>query len=103
MGCVCGQANLWTTYKVTEKWRIGGGFTHVSEQGPASASAVNLANRAPGYTKWDAMLEYVYSENHSFKLNIDNLADKVYYSSLYQGWPSMAPLRTVRATWTGKF
>ncbi|HSH92449.1 MAG TPA: TonB-dependent siderophore receptor [Ramlibacter sp.] len=97
------QANLWTTYKVTDKWRVGGGFTYSSESGPASASAANLANRAPAYTKWDAMVEYVYSQNHTFKLNIDNLTDKVYYSSLYQGWPSMAPLRTVRVTWTGKF
>jgi catecholate siderophore receptor len=97
------QANLWTTYKLTEKWRLGGGFTHVSENSPSSANAAALANRAPAYTKWDAMLEYVYSQNHSFRLNIDNLTDKVYYSSLYQGWPSVAPLRTVRATWTGRF
>lgn len=97
------QANLWTTYKLAGKWRIGGGFTHVSEQGPSSASAVNLANRAPAYTKWDAMLEYAFSQNHTFRLNIDNLTDKVYYSSLYQAWPSMAPLRTVRVTWTGRF
>jgi outer membrane receptor protein involved in Fe transport len=49
------------------------------------------------------MLEYVHSENHSFRLNVDNLTNKVYYSSLYQAWPSVAPLRTVRATWTGHF
>jgi catecholate siderophore receptor len=97
------QANLWSTYKLTEKWRVGGGFTHVSENGPASANAAALANRAPAYTKWDAMLEYVFSENHSFRLNVDNLTNKVYYSSLYQAWPSLAPLRTVRMTWTGKF
>ena len=97
------QANLWTTYRLNEKWRIGGGFTHVSENGPASANPAALANRAPAYTKWDAMLEYIYSQNQSFRLNIDNLTDKVYYSSLYQGWPSMAPLRTVRVSWTGKF
>jgi catecholate siderophore receptor len=97
------QANLWTTYKVTDKWRVGGGFTYASENGPASANAAALANRAPGYTRWDAMLEYVYNENHSFRLNVDNLTNKVYYSSLYQAWPSVAPLRTVRATWTGRF
>jgi catecholate siderophore receptor len=97
------QANLWTTYRLGDQWRIGGGFTHVSEQGPASANAAALVNRAPGYTKADAMVEYVYSRNHTVKLNIDNIANKVYYSSLYQAWPSMAPLRTVRVTWTGKF
>lgn len=97
------QASLWNTYRLTDQWRIGGGFTHVSENGPASGNPAALANRAPAYTKWDAMLEYVYSESQSVKLNIDNLTDKVYYSSLYQGWPSMAPLRTVRVTWTGRF
>lgn len=97
------QANLWTTYKVTDKWRVGGGFTYASENGPASANAAALANRAPGYTRWDAMLEYVCNDNHSLRLNVDNLTNKVYYSSLYQAWPSVAPLRTVRATWTGRF
>jgi catecholate siderophore receptor len=97
------QANLWTTYKLTEKWRVGGGFTYASENSPISANAAALANRAPGYTRWDGMLEYVYSENHSFRLNVDNLTNKAYYSSLYQAWPSVAPLRTVRATWTGHF
>jgi catecholate siderophore receptor len=97
------QANLWTTYKLTEKWRLGGGFTHVSENSPASANAAALANRAPAYTRWDAMLEYVFSQNHTFRLNVDNLTNKVYYSSLYQAWPSVAPLRTVRVTWTGRF
>lgn len=97
------QANLWSTYKFADKWRVGGGFTYASENGPASANAAALANRAPGYTRWDAMLEYAYSENHSFRLNVDNLTSKVYYSSLYQAWPSMGALRTVRATWTGHF
>ena len=97
------QGNLWTTYKLTDKWRVGGGFTAASQNSPTSANAAALANRAPGYARWDAMLEYVFSENHSFRLNIDNLTNKVYYSSLYQAWPSVAPLRTVRATWTGHF
>ncbi|MFC5499614.1 TonB-dependent receptor [Caenimonas terrae] len=97
------QASLWSTYRLADRWRVGGGFTAASKNGPASANAAALANRAPGYTRWDAMLEYAYSDNHSFRLNIDNLTNKVYYSSLYQAWPTVAPLRTVRATWTGRF
>jgi hypothetical protein len=27
----------------------------------------------------------------------------VYYSSLYQGWPSLGAARSVRMTWTAKF
>ena len=97
------QANLWTTYKLDAKWRIGGGFTHVSANSPSSANAVNLSNHAPAYTKFDALLEYRVDERSTVKLNVDNLGNKVYYSSLYQGWPTAAPLRTVRMTLTSKF
>ena len=97
------QANLWSTYKLDDKWRIGGGFTHVSANAPSSANAATLANHAPAYTKYDALLEYRVSEGNTIKLNIDNLTNKVYYNSLYQGWPTPAALRTVRMTLTSKF
>lgn len=97
------QANLWTTYKLDSKWRIGGGFTATSEQGPASANPVNLAFRAPGYVKFDALVEYQINQNNTVKFNIDNIADTVYYSSLYQAWPTLGAGRSVRATLTSKF
>ena len=97
------QANLWTTYKLGDKWRLGGGVTHVGSQGPSSASAASLANRAPAYTKLDTLLEYRINQDNIVKLNIDNLTNKVYYGSLYQGWPTQSALRTVRATLTTKF
>ena len=67
------------------------------------ANAAALANHAPAYTKYDALLEYRVNERNTVKLNIDNLTNKVYYSSLYQGWPTPAALRTVRMTLTSKF
>lgn len=97
------QANLWTTYKLDSKWRIGGGFTATSEQGPASANPVNLAFRAAGYVKFDALVEYQINQNNTVKFNIDNIADTVYYSSLYQAWPTLGAGRSVRATLTSKF
>ena len=97
------QANLWSTYQLDEKWRVGGGFTHVSANSPSSANAVNLANYAPAYTKYDALLEYRLNAGNSVKLNVDNLTNKVYYSSLYQAWPTAAALRTVRLTLTSRF
>lgn len=97
------QANLWTTYKIGNLWRVGGGFTAVSSQGPASASAASLSNRAPGYVKLDALVEYQWNENNTIKINLDNINDTVYYSSLYQGWPSLGAARSVRATLTSKF
>ncbi len=97
------QGNLWTTYRLGDNWRVGGGFTAVSENHPASASATNLANTAPGYVKADAVVEYQAHKDHALKLNVDNIGDTVYYSSLYQGWPSLGAGRSVRLTWTAKF
>jgi catecholate siderophore receptor len=97
------QANLWTAYKLDSKWRVGGGFTAVSSQGPASANAAALANRAPGYVKLDALLEYQWNEKTTIKFNLDNINDTVYYSSLYQAWPTLGATRSLRATLTSKF
>ena len=97
------QGNLWTTYRINGNWRLGGGITAVSENHPASASATSLANTAPGYVKADALIEYQWSAINQLKVNIDNLGDTVYYSSLYQAWPSLAPGRSVRMTWTSRF
>jgi catecholate siderophore receptor len=94
------QANLWTTYRLDDKWRVGGGITAVSENHPASSNAASLANTAPGYVKADVLVEYQINPRNALKLNIDNVGDTVYYSSLYQGWPSLAPGRSVRLTWT---
>ncbi|MEY4736859.1 MAG: hypothetical protein RL302_1178 [Pseudomonadota bacterium] len=97
------QANLWTTYSINSQWRVGGGLTAVSENHPASANATALANTAPGYVKADALVEYQWNMNNTLKMNIDNIGDTVYYSSLYQGWPSLGAARSVRMTWTAKF
>jgi catecholate siderophore receptor len=82
---------------------VGGGFTAVSSQGPASANATALANRAPGYVKLDALVEYEWNQNNTIKFNLDNLNNTVYYSSLYQNWPTLGAARSIRATLTSKF
>jgi catecholate siderophore receptor len=95
------QANLFTTYRIGDKWRIGGGFTAVSTNKPANA--VTATNRAPGYVKADALVEYRINEGNTVKLNIDNLFDKVYYNTLYRGFAAPGDARSVRVTLTSKF
>lgn len=96
------QANLWTTYRFSDKWRVGGGLTAVSKNKPALP--VPTTNSVPGYTKFDALLEYQINQNNSIKVNLDNVFNKVYYTALYTGWPGpAAPERSLRATWTSKF
>ena len=95
------QANLWTTYRIGDKWRIGGGFTAVSQNKPANS--VTTLNRAPGYVKADALVEYRINNDNSLKLNIDNVFDKVYYNTLYRGFAAPGDARAVRLTLTSKF
>lgn len=95
------QATLFTTYRIGDKWRIGGGFTAVSTNKPANS--VTSTNRAPGYVKADALVEYRISAGNTVKLNIDNLFDKVYYNTLYRGFVAPGDARSVRVTLTSKF
>lgn len=95
------QANLFTTYRIGDKWRVGGGFTAVSQNKPANS--VSSTNRAPGYVKADALVEYRINESNTLKLNIDNLFDKVYYNTLYRGFAAPGDERSVRVTLTSKF
>ena len=95
------QATLFTTYRLTEQWRVGGGFTAVSKNKPANS--VSSTNRAPGYAKADALVEYKINQNNTLKLNVDNLLDKVYYNTLYRGFAAPGDERSVRLTLTAKF
>lgn len=95
------QASLFTTYRIGDKWRIGGGFTAVSQNKPANSVASN--NRAPGYVNADALVEYNINQANAIKLNIDNLFDKVYYNTLYRGFAAPGAERSVRVTLTSRF
>jgi len=95
------QGTLFTTYRFSEQWRIGGGLTAVSQNKPANS--VTTLNRAPGYGKVDALVEYRVNQNNTVKLNIDNLFDKVYYNTLYRGFAAPGAERSVRVTLTSKF
>ncbi len=95
------QATLFTTYRMGDKWRIGGGLTAVSQNKPANS--VTSTNRAPGYAKVDALLEYAINQGNTVKLNIDNALNKVYFNSLYRGFAAPGQERSVRVTLTSKF
>lgn len=83
--------NLWTTYKVTSAWKIGGGVEYKDERqgfNPSGAGAVPTLNgvyypnTAPAYTRIDALLAYE-QPKWAVRLNIKNLFDKLYYDSIY--------------------
>lgn len=83
--------NLWTTYKVTGAWKIGGGVEYKDERqgfNPSGAGAVPTLNgayypnTAPAYTRFDALVAYE-QPKWAIRLNIKNLFDKLYYDSIY--------------------
>jgi len=79
-------ANLWTTYKLFDGWKIGGGLESKSERygyNPAAGgTAAFNPNVAPGYVRWDAMVAYE-QPKYNIKLNIQNVFDKLYYDAIY--------------------
>jgi catecholate siderophore receptor len=95
------QLNLFTTYRIGGIWRVGGGVTAMSQNKPANSVTTN--NRAPGYAKADALVEYRINDGNTLKLNVDNLFNKVYYNTLYRAFAAPGPERSVRLTLTSKF
>jgi catecholate siderophore receptor len=83
--------NLWTTYRLTGNWKIGGGveakgkrFGYQPQQAVSSAfvNGKFTPNTAPAYQRYDAMLAYEESR-WAVRLNVKNVFDKLYYDSIY--------------------
>ncbi|SEL28413.1 catecholate siderophore receptor [Roseateles sp. YR242] len=81
------SATLWTSYQWGDI-TVGGGVSHTAEQkrvvtvaAPASTGLATL----PAYTVANAMAAYRVNKNVSLQLNVTNLFDKEYMSSLNNG------------------
>lgn len=91
--------NLWTTYRIDEHWRIGGGAEAKGDRqafNPSNAGAVPTLNgiyhpnTAPSYYRVDALLSYEQTR-WTAKLNVKNLFDKTYYDSVYDNGSFTVP------------
>jgi catecholate siderophore receptor len=71
--------SLWTTYQVSPRVGLGLGLTHQDE------SFINNSNSAvlPSYTRIDAALYVDVTENVTMQLNIDNVADELYFPNAH--------------------
>lgn len=81
-------ATVWTSY-THDAWTVGGGLRHVSEQkrvitAGGVAATTNMPD-IPSYTVADLMLGYKVSKNVNLQLNVYNLFDKDYISTLNNG------------------
>jgi catecholate siderophore receptor len=82
------SGNLWSTYKMNDAFTFGGGVRYMGEQRKVVAPGFPVANGAqgiPSYVVADAVLSYRVSKSVSLQLNMYNLFDKSYVSSLNNG------------------
>lgn len=95
------SGTIWSTYQVTAQWRIGGGLNFRSRQSPADTSAPTW--EAPGFMTADLMAEYAIDDRWTLKVNVSNLANKLYADTLYRGHYIPGAGRLVQATLTTRF
>ena len=105
--------NLWSTYKLTPQWKLGGGLeakAHRYAYSPTGAFPVVTggttfaANTAPAYARWDAMAAYE-AKDWALRLNVKNIFDRLYWDAVYDngGFAIPGPRRTIILTGEFKF
>ncbi|WP_231638846.1 TonB-dependent receptor [Aurantiacibacter marinus] len=69
----------WAHYDVTDRWGLGAGLIHLSDQFASNSNAVVL----PAHTRVDAAIFFKATDTLSFQVNIENLLDEDYYASAH--------------------
>ena len=95
------SGTVWTTYQLTPQWRVGAGLNFRSRQSPADTSAPTW--EAPGFMTADLLAEYRIDDRLTLKLNVSNIANKLYADTLYRGHYIPGAGRLVQATLTTTF
>jgi catecholate siderophore receptor len=95
-------ATLWTTYKVSDRFTIGGGASYTSDQKlvvdpNATTQTLGLA-KIPAFTVVNAMASYDLNRRVALQLNIYNLFDEDYIQSLNNGGARVFPGKPLSAT-----
>jgi catecholate siderophore receptor len=95
-----GTFNLWTTYALTDAWKVGGGVEAKGERYAYVPSATNAGtnfvngkfdpNTAPGYARVDLMASYE-QPKWAVRMNVKNLLNKVYYDAVYDNGGLVTP------------
>lgn len=91
------SGTVWTTYRLAPRWRVGGGLNARGGVKPLLAEF-----HAPKFVTADLMAEYD-AGPAVFKLNVTNIADKLYADQLYRGHWVPGKARTVQLTMSTRF
>lgn len=94
------SGTVWTTYQITEAFRVGAGVNFRSSQTPNRNPPGVVA---PRWVTGDLLAEYTFNDSVSLKLNVLNVSDKFYADSLYSGHYVQGAGRSVQATLTTRF
>lgn len=104
--------NIWTTYALTQAWKVGGGVEAKAERLAYVPSSANLdtlfvdgefkPNTAPGYTRLDLMAAYE-QPKWALRLNVKNLLNKVYYDAVYDNGGLVTPANGRQAIMTAEY
>jgi catecholate siderophore receptor len=95
------SGTIWTTYKITPAWRVGGGLNARSGDKPVGLAAGSPIV-APRYITADLMAEYD-AGPLVLKLNVTNVTNEHYADMLYRGHYIPGKGRTVQIGTTMKF
>ena len=74
-------ATLWSTYKFTSAFNVGAGARYVGTQ-EVKTSTTSTTPKIDSYVVYDAMASYKYNKNITYQLNVYNLTDEEYVSSM---------------------
>lgn len=88
--------SLFTKYKITERWELGGQAVFASKIYGGTFAA--NANEIPAHWRFDLFSEVKLAENVRATVNVQNLLDKTYYDAFYRSaapFVFVAPGRTV--------
>lgn len=82
-------ATLWSSYKISDAFSVGGGLRYTSEQKRVIDPKLDLATQntpgIPSYAVADALLSYKANKHLTVQLNVYNLFDKFYVNTLNNG------------------
>ena len=76
--------NAWTEYEFTEQWEVGLGTNWLGARYADSGQTATM----PGYVVWNAMTSYKLSKTVFLQLNVNNIANRLYYDNSYYTSPS---------------
>ena len=70
--------NVWTTYRILPQFQVGAGLNFTDRRYAQTTAPVESV---PGYTTFDAMAKYVFTNTMDVQVNVYNLTDRYYYDT----------------------